>query len=226
MPLKRGNTLCVVDVELNDLMLLSFTLAAVSLLASTSPLSNTATQELFAKYGKPQNLPPFSVVKEFEIPTESEEKRLVCKSCNPNEQRTLSFFQDRGITDRNALAAILGNIRQESTFVPNICEGGARVSYHGCRYGGYGLIQWTSTNRYKGLGNFAAQYGGSPSTLDTQLRYLVNEVQWKRIEPRMKQEGRSIDSYMNTTYSWIGWGHHGYRTRYAYDYAKRFTLEV
>ena len=209
-------------------MLLSFTLAAVSLLASTTPIFDTATQELFSKYGKPQNLPPFSVVKEFEVPLEPEpeEKRLVCKSCNPNEQRALDFFQDRGITDKNALATILGNIRQESAFVPNICEGGARVGYHSCHRGGYGLIQWTTSNRYNGLGNFAARYGGSPSTLDTQLRYLVNETQWQRIEPRMQQEGRSIDSYMNTTYSWIGWGHHGYRTRYAYDYAKRFTLEL
>ena len=155
------------------------------------------------------------------------DKRLICKGCNEHENATLAFFQDRGVKDKNALATIMGNIRQESTFVPNICEGGSRTSYHGCRWGGYGLIQWTSINRYNGLGAFAKKYGGSPSDLHTQLRYLTNEVQWQRIEDRMKTPGKSINRYMNYAYSWIGWGHHGARTSYAYDYANRLiTVEV
>ena len=159
-------------------------------------------------------------------PEKSKEKRLICKGCSEHEQLALDYFQDQGIKDRNALATIMGNIKQESTFVPNICEGGSRTSYRNC-YGGYGLIQWTSANRYHGLGDFAKKYGGSPSELHTQLRYLTNEVQWKRIEDRMKQSGRSINSYMNDAYSWIGWGIHGARTHYAYEYAnKLITVEV
>ena len=182
---------------------------------------------------------PFSIIKEFDLVDEKKtatkevalpkpkEKRLICKGCNEHENATLAFFQERGIKDRNALATIMGNIRQESTFVPNICEGGARTSYHGCRWGGYGLIQWTSANRYHGLGEFARKYGGSPSSLETQLRYLTTEVQWQRIVDRMKTPGKSIDRYMNYAYSWIGWGHHGARTSYAYDYANRLiTVEV
>jgi hypothetical protein len=120
----------------------------------------------------------------------------------------------------------MGNIRQESTFVPNICEGGSRTSWHNC-YGGYGLIQWTSANRYYGLGDFAKKYGGSPSDLRTQLRYLTTEVQWQRIEDRMKTPGKSINRYMDYAYSWIGWGHHGARTSYAHEYAsKLITVEV
>jgi hypothetical protein len=112
-------------------------------------------------------------------------------------------------------------------FVPNICEGGSRTSYHGCRLGGYGLIQWTSADRYHGLGDFAKRYGGSPSTLPTQLRYLTTEVQWKRIENRMKTPGKSINRYMDYAYSWIGWGIHGARTSYAHEYANRLiTVEV
>jgi hypothetical protein len=154
------------------------------------------------------------------------EKRFICKGCSEHENTTLAFFQERGITDRNALATILGNIKQESTFVPNICEGGSRTSYRNC-YGGYGLIQWTSANRYHGLGDFARRYGGSPSSLHTQLRYLTTEVQWQRIEDRMKTPGRSINSYMNNAYSWIGWGIHGARTQYAHQYANRLiTVEV
>jgi hypothetical protein len=174
--------------------------------------------------------PPFSVIQEFEtktttkevVPEKPKEKRLICKGCSNVEQNALDYFQDIGIKDRNALATIMGNIRQESTFVPNVCEGGSRIQYHHCGRG-YGLIQWTSANRYYGLGDFAKRYGGSPSSLNTQLRYLTNEVQWKRIEEKMKTPGKSIYSYMNTTYSWIGWGHHGARTSYAHDYASRLV---
>ena len=182
----------------------------------------------------PPPVPSYSIIKEFDTGIKSlpktatekpKEKRLVCTSCSDNEKRALDFLQDKGIKDKNALATIMGNIRQESTFIPNICEGGARTSYSGCRYGGYGLIQFTSESRYRGLGQFARLYGGNPSSLDTQLRYMLNEEQWKRIEDRMKTPGKSIDRYMAHAYSWIGWGHHGSRTDYAYNYANRFTLE-
>ena len=211
-------------------------MAAVTTSTATLPFINYKMQ------GPPPPVPgqaPFSIIKEFDLVDEKKtairevaapkpkEKRLICKGCNEHENATLAFFQDRGIKDRNALSTIMGNIRQESTFVPNICEGGARTSYHGCHTGGYGLIQWTSANRYYGLGDFAKKYGGSPSSLHTQLRYLTNEVQWQRIKDRMKTPGKSINRYMDYAYSWIGWGHHGARTSYAHDYASRLiTVEV
>ena len=174
--------------------------------------------------------PPFSVIREFDTKTATKEvapekpkdKRLICKGCNESENATLAFLQDYGVKDRNALATIMGNIKQESTFQSSVCEGGSITSYRNC-YGGYGLIQWTSANRYYGLGDFAKRYGGSPSSLQTQLRYLTNEVQWKRIEEKMKTPGKSIYSYMDYAYSWIGWGHHGARTAYAHDYASRLV---
>jgi hypothetical protein len=207
-------------------MPLSFTLAAVSFLTAATPVFSSSTQGLFAKYGQPKEPPPFAIIKEFDtvaIKEVKKPKRLICKDCNDNENRTLAFLQDKGITDKNALATIMGNIRQESTFVPNICEGGARTSYGGCG-GGYGLIQWTSSNRYYGLGDHARRLGSSPSSLGAQLSYMLTETQWKQIENRMKTPGKSINRYMNYAYSWIGWGHHGARTYYAYDYAKRLTL--
>jgi hypothetical protein len=208
----------------------NFFTVALPLLASVT--TNVATLPLFPPLTAPPA--PFSIIKEFETPTATKEvapekpkeKRLICKGCNEHENATLAYFQDRGIKDRNALATIMGNIRQESTFIPNICEGGSRTSWSNC-YGGYGLIQWTSANRYYGLGDFAKKYGGSPSSLQTQLRYLTNEVQWQKIEERMKTPGKSIDRYMDYAYSWIGWGHHGARTSYAYEYAsKLITVEV
>ena len=207
-------------------------LAAVTTSTASLPFVNYKMQ------GPPPPVPgqaPFSIIKEFDLVDEKKtairevaspkpkEKRLICKGCNEHENVTLAFFQDRGIKDRNALATIMGNIRQESTFVPNICEGGSRTSWSNCG-GGYGLIQWTSANRYYGLGDFAKKYGGSPSSLHTQLRYLTNEVQWQRIKDRMKTPGKSINRYMDYAYSWIGWGHHGARTSYAHDYASRLIL--
>ena len=171
--------------------------------------------------------PPFSIIEEFNTKTATKEvapvkkkKRLICKGCTENENATLAFLQNYGVKDRNALATIMGNIKQESTFRSSVCEGGSITSYRNC-YGGYGLIQWTSANRYYGLGDFAKKYGGSPSSLQTQLRYLTNEVQWKRIEEKMKTPGKSIDRYMDYAYNWIGWGHHGSRSHYAKDYANR-----
>jgi hypothetical protein len=77
------------------------------------------------------------------------------------------------------------------------------------------------------LGDFAKKYGGSPSSLQTQLRYLTNEVQWQKIEEKMKTPGKSINRYMDYAYNWIGWGIHGARTNYAYEYAsKLITVEV
>jgi hypothetical protein len=178
-------------------------------------------------------LQPFSIVPEGHtqktetkevVPEKPKVKRLVCKGCNHNESLTLEFLQNRGITDKNAIATIMGNIRQESTFTPNICEGGARVSYSGCRSGGYGLIQWTNTPRYNGLGNHAARIGGNPSSLNTQLDYMLYEGDWKMIEPYMKTPGKSINDYMGLARKWIRWGHHGARTDFAYNYANRLVL--
>jgi len=210
-------------------------LATVTTSTASLPFVNYKMQ------GPPPPVPgqaPFSVIKEFDLvdekktairkvaPEKPKEKRLICKGCSQHEQLTLEFFQEQGIKDRNALATILGNIKQESMFVPNICEGGSRTSWNNC-YGGYGLIQWTSADRYYGLGEFAKKYGGSPSDIRTQLRYLTNEVQWQRIEDKMKTPGKSINRYMNYAYSWIGWGIHGARTSYAHEYANRLiTVEV
>jgi len=105
---------------------------ALPLLASVT--TNMATLPVFPPLTAPPT--PFSVVKEFETttairevaPEKPKEKRLICKGCSEHEQLAVDYFQEQGIKDRNALATILGNIKQESMFVPNICEGGSRKS--------------------------------------------------------------------------------------------------
>ena len=199
-------------------------LGAVATSAATLPAPSMATSSV---------QPPFAIVPEGPtqetetkevVPEKPKVKRLVCKGCNTYESRTLEFLQNRGITDKNALATIMGNIRQESTFFPNICEGGARVSYYSCRSGGYGLIQWTDASRYYGLGKHAARIGSNPSSLETQLDYMLHEGDWKMIEHHMKTPGKSINDYMRLARKWIRWGHHGARTDFAYDYSKRMVL--
>jgi hypothetical protein len=147
-----------------------------------------------------------------------------CEDCSPEEQYVLEQLQEHTkISDRNALATIMGNIKQESKFIPNICEGGARVSYRDCRSGGYGLIQWTSVNRYNNLGKFCDKYGCDPSSLEGQTRYMINESVFRRYLPEFEGRGKKISQYMVPAYYWLGWGIKGNRELYAYDYHKKLV---
>lgn len=154
------------------------------------------------------------------------ESRLVLKNATPNEAHVVDALYAAGIRDKAAVATVLGNIQQESRFVSNICEGGARVGYRGCRRGGYGLIQWTSAGRYHGLGVHARKKGMDPSSLEAQVSYLFNERQWRIIEPFMKRAGHGIDFYMRKAHRWLGWGIHGNRTHYAHRYYKRLSYQL
>jgi hypothetical protein len=199
-------------------------LGAVATSAATLPAPSMATSSVQQPFAIVPEGPTQETETKEVVPEKPKVKRLVCKGCNTNESRALNFLQDRGITDKNALATIMGNIRQESTFIPNICEGGARVPYSGCRSGGYGLIQWTNAPRFYGLGAHAARIGASPSSMDAQLDYMLHEGDWKMIEDQMKTPGKSINDYMRLAKRWIRWGHHGARTDFAYGYANRLVL--
>ncbi len=117
----------------------------------------------------------------------------------------------------------MGNIKQESNFHPDICEGGARVSYSDCRVGGYGLIQWTSLGRYNNLGKFATRYGYDPSSLEGQTSYLINESVFQRYLPEFEGRGKTISQYMVPSYYWLGWGIKGNREVYAYQYLNKLV---
>ena len=177
-------------------------------------LATAAVAAGLATIGPATAPPPPEVV---EIPVV--EKTWKCPDCTPNEQYVLSKLQEKTkIRDRNALATIMGNIQQESKFIPDICEGGARVSYGDCRIGGYGLIQWTSVGRYKNLGIFAERYGYDPSTLEGQTMYMINESVFQRYLPEFEGRGWTISQYMTPAYYWLGWGIKGAREIYAHQY--------
>ena len=158
------------------------------------------------------------------VKIEVEKKTWKCPDCIPNEQYVLAQLQEHTrITDRNALATILGNIKSESNFHPNICEGGARVPYDKCYSGGYGLIQWTSAGRYRNLGKFAVKYKCDPSTLECQTRYMINESVFQRYLPEFEGRGKTVSQYMVPAYYWLGWGIKGPRETYAYQYTKKLV---
>ena len=161
-----------------------------------------------------------------EIAVEPYQPTWKCEDCSLEEQYVLEQLQARTkINDRNALATIMGNIKQESKFIPNICEGGARVPYQSCHSGGYGLIQWTSIGRYKGLGNFAARFcEDGPSSLQCQTRYMINEPIFQKVLPEFEGRGRTVSQYMVPAYYWLGWGIKGARETYAYEYTKKMVL--
>jgi len=192
------------------------------LLASAFVSASAVKPDVLLKQGRLDTalaeLAPVTEEKEVvEIETVS---YFTCDGCTPQELMALEAFQDRGITDKLALAALMGNIKHESTFVPDICEGGARVPYHHCHRGGFGLIQWTTVGRYDGLGRHAKRNECNPSTTECQLGYLFTEREWKKVERHMKTPGKTIEWYMKHAYTWLGWGIHGARTDYAYNYAR------
>nr|BAR30498.1 hypothetical protein [uncultured Mediterranean phage uvMED] len=165
----------------------------------------------------PPVLPPVEVVKA---------PQWTCPDCNDAEKLVLKELQDKtNITDRNALATILGNIKQESNFRSNICEGGEIVQYHNCNVGGYGLIQWTSPQRYDGLGSFCSKYKCDPSSLSGQVRYMINEKTFRIALPRFEQNRQTMQHYMSAAYRWLGWGIEGNRSLYSYQYTRRLVLD-
>ena len=184
-----------------------------ALIASAIAATATASVPLIATAPPPVQIP----VVNFE-----EEPTWKCPDCSPEEKYVLEQIQEKTkITDRNALATILGNIKQESMFHPDICEGGARVPYSDCHSGGYGLIQWTTEKRYLGLGSFCKKYNCDPSSLEGQTQYMINENQFQAVLPEFEGRGYSIDQYMVPAYYWLGWGIKGNRENYSYNYSKQ-----
>jgi len=192
------------------------------------PILGVAGLAAFAAYA-PMTAPPkvavdVTVNEDKAVPIEVVPKSWKCPGCNYNEKYVLQKLQEKTkISDRNALATIMGNIKQESKFIPNICEGGARVPYDRCYSGGYGLIQWTSVGRYRNLGKFAKRYGYDPSSLEGQTAYMINESVFQRYLPEFEGNGRTVDQYMVAAYYWLGWGIKGNRQLYAYDYTKKLV---
>ena len=147
---------------------------------------------------------------------------IECPQCTPPQQYVLHELQmTAGITDRTALAVIMGNIQQESNFKHNVCEGGAVMPYDQCLRGGYGLIQWTSQHRYDGLGTFCAKQYDDPNTLECQTDYMLRELRFRDDLSSFLTNHQTVPYYMNAAYHWLGWGVHGNRTKHTYSFLNK-----
>ena len=150
--------------------------------------------------------------------------KVTCFGCSPVEQKAAEFFHKEGVKDAKALSVIMGAIKQESKFNSQVCEGGAVTGYHGCRSGGFGLMQWTYPSRFHGLGTFANRTNSCPNSFDTQLKYAVTEVEWKRAAKTFKTTGLAMNSYFHAGRVWLGYGVAGSRHNYAYQYTKKLFI--
>ena len=149
---------------------------------------------------------------------------IECPQCTAPQQYVLEQLQtSAGVTDRTALAVIMGNIQQESNFKHNVCEGGAIVPYDRCLRGGYGLIQWTSINRYRGLGDHCRKKNQDPSSLKCQTDWMITELRWKYNLFSFQTNHQQVGYYMNAAYYWLGWGVHGNRTHYTYSFLNKLS---
>lgn len=201
--------------DTNFMRIMIKTILGMSILAASVAITPNVEKNVSTTQSEP-----------IEIPKVSQKPVWTCPDCTLEEKYVLEKLQEKTrISDRNALATIMGNIKQESKFIPNICEGGARVSYNDCNSGGYGLIQWTSIGRYKGLGNFAARFcEDGPSTLECQTRYMINEPIFQKYLPMFEGSGQTVSQYMVPAYYWLGWGIKGNREIYSYNYTKKLVL--
>ncbi len=186
----------------------------ISIIAATGVITPDVDKDLPSTQSEP-----------IVIPEVVHEPVWKCPDCTPEEKYVLKQLQEHTrISDRNAFATIMGNIKSESQFHPNICEGGSRVPYTQCYSGGYGLIQWTTAGRYNNLGKFCAKYDCDPSSLEGQTRYMINENIFQRQLPYFEGSGMTVSYYMNAAYRWLGWGIKGHRELYSYDYTKKLVL--
>lgn len=82
-------------------------------------------------------------------------------SLNPNVDRAMKYFMDKGFTDYQA-AGLVGNLMRESSMNPNAVNKSS---------GAYGLLQWLGPRKK----NLFKMYGEHP-TFDQQLDYLWHEL--------------------------------------------------
>ena len=103
------------------------------------------------------------------------------------------FFLEKGLPAK-AVAAIMGNFEQESGFDSMVAEGHSGDSAYNTSYtnkidsgeisgstfvntfSGYGIAQWTSSDRKQGLYNFAKEHKSSIGDLNTQLEFVWEEL--------------------------------------------------
>ena len=110
-----------------------------------------------------------------------------------NKDVIREYLFKQGLSEQ-AVFGLMGNIQEESRFLPNNLQDSyeKRLGFNDTTYtaavdsgayanfvtdaAGYGLCQWTSSGRKKGLLDLARQRGKSISDMNMQLDYLMIEL--------------------------------------------------
>lgn len=92
-----------------------------------------------------------------------------------NMKTLFSYFTSQGLSD-NLAAGILGNIKAESGFNPNVLYGGATGTVFDQQSLAYGLIQWTGPDARASLYNWCTANNCDPDTLDGQAKWIVAQI--------------------------------------------------
>lgn len=94
-----------------------------------------------------------------------------------NAEKIYNFFVAKGLSGAQA-AGILGNLQQESNFNPAIIQGGqiADANYTPVNSVGFGLAQWTFTDRQAPLVALAKSSNRKVIDITVQLDYLWQEL--------------------------------------------------
>ena len=71
--------------------------------------------------------------------------------------------------------------------------------------------------------SFCKKYDCDPSSIEGQVRYMINENQFQKVLPEFEGRGYSISQYMAPAYYWLGWGIKGNREYYSYNYSKKLV---
>jgi len=95
-----------------------------------------------------------------------------------NPERIWKYLESKGLGSA-AIAGIMGNIQQESGFMPNRVQGAGvktapEITVDGAT--GYGLCQWTYPTRQQALLDYARSKGKSSSDMETQLDFMLMEA--------------------------------------------------
>eukprot|EP00727_Mastigamoeba_balamuthi_P013971 m51a1_g9197 hypothetical protein (429) ;mRNA; f:100342-103464 len=148
-------------------------------------------------------------------------------SSNANARTIAAYLMEHeGVSDPAAIAVILGNIQQESSFNPLACQayGGPASSLRNCPSGGVGIIQWSGSRRTALLAT------SNPDSLANQLAFLVGESDWRNVRECFRTQGRAIGSpsdaqsssgsYWACARRWIRWGTAGNRGTYANNWMR------
>jgi hypothetical protein len=99
-------------------------------------------------------------------------------NANNGAKYAYNYFQKRGIP-KHVAAGLVGNLQQESGVRPLTYDDGANGA------GGGGVAQWSPV-RYKGLQRYAKQSGKDSNKLDTQLDYILHELDTTESKARNK----------------------------------------